>query len=98
VGFVAWDGVYVEIKPRQKYKQAIFDSHGEDTEKLVGAIDYVLSGKADKDQVLKEAIEKPPEGTKAFFCIKCGAPPNVPITRGIAEVNCIYCGTKNKIQ
>ena len=98
VGFMAWDGVYVEIKPGQKYKQAIFDTHGEDAEKLVGAIDYVLSGQADKDRVLTEAIEKPPEGIKAFFCVKCGAPLNVLTTRGIAEVNCMYCGTKNKIQ
>ncbi|MCX8188693.1 MAG: hypothetical protein N3F64_03210 [Nitrososphaeria archaeon] len=96
VGIIAWEGVYIDLKPGQKYKAIVFDTSGDDTEKLIDAINYVLSGQADRDMVLVEV--KPVEGPKAFFCIKCGAPLDVPTTRGVYEVSCKYCGTRNKIQ
>jgi len=98
VGLIAWEGIYLELRPGQKFNQAIFDTTGDDTEKLIESIDYVLSGQADKDKAMIAVEEKPPEGPKAFLCIKCGAPLDVATTRGIAEVECNYCGTKNKIK
>ncbi|MGQ9781583.1 MAG: hypothetical protein ACUVQ8_04935 [Nitrososphaeria archaeon] len=98
VGLIAWEGVYIELRPGQKFKEAVFDTTGDDTEKLIETIDYVLSGQADKDMVVTEAEQRPVEGPKAFFCIKCGAPLDVATTRGISEATCKYCGTKNKIQ
>lgn len=98
VGLIAWEGVYIELKQGQRFKEAVFDTSGDETEKLVEAINYVLSGQADKDKALVAAEEKVVEGPKAFFCLKCGAPLDIATTRGIAEVECKYCGTKNKVQ
>ena len=98
VGLIAWEGVYVELRPSQKYKEVIFDTTGDNTEKMVDPVNYVLSGQADKDKALIAVDEKPIEGPQAFLCIKCGAPLNVATTRGISDVECKYCGTRNKIQ
>lgn len=98
VGLIAWEGVYVELKPGQKYKEVVFDTTGDDTEKLIDTVNYVLSGQADKDKAQTAVDEKPLEGPKAFLCIKCGAPLEVATTRGILEVECNYCGTKNRMQ
>ncbi|MEM2180464.1 MAG: hypothetical protein QXP32_06580 [Nitrososphaeria archaeon] len=96
VGLIAWEGIYIDLRPGQKYSVIVFDTKGDDTEKLIESINYVLSGQADKDKVIVEA--KTVEKAEAFFCIKCGAPLDVPTTRGIYEVSCKYCGTKNKIK
>ncbi len=96
VGLIAWEGDYIDLRPGQKYKAIVFDTKGDDTEKLIECINYVLSGQADKDKIMLEV--KPVEGVKAFFCIKCGAPLDVPTTRGVYEVVCKYCGTINKIR
>jgi DNA-directed RNA polymerase subunit RPC12/RpoP len=96
VGLIAWEGVYVDLRPGYKFKAVVFDTKGDDTEKVVEAINYVLSGQADKDRTVLEV--KPVEEPKAFFCIKCGAPLYVPTTRGIYEVECKYCGTRNRIK
>ncbi|MEM3404235.1 MAG: hypothetical protein QXJ17_06855 [Nitrososphaeria archaeon] len=98
VGLIAWEGVYIELKQGQKFKEVVFDTSGDETEKLVEVINYVLSGQADKDKSLVVAEEKVIEGPKAFFCLKCGAPLDLATTRGIAEIECKYCGTRNKIQ
>ncbi len=98
VGLIAWEGVYIELRSGQKFKEAVFDTKGDDTERLIEAVNYVLSGQADKDKVTTEAEEKPQEGARAFFCIKCGAPLDIPTARGISEATCKYCGTKNKIK
>lgn len=96
VGLIAWEGVYIDLHAGQKYSAIVFDTKGDDTEKLLEYINYVLSGQADRDKVMLEV--KTVEEAKAFFCIKCGAPLDVPTTRGIYEVSCKYCGTRNKIK
>jgi len=96
VGLIAWEGVYIDLRPGYKFKAVVFDTKGDDTDKMVEAINYVLSGQADRDMTVVEV--KPAEGPKAFLCIKCGAPLDVPTTRGVYEVVCKYCGTKNRLQ
>lgn len=96
VGLIAWEGVYIDLKPGYKFKAIVFDTNGDDTEKLIDVINYVISGESDRDKIVLES--KSVEEPRAFFCIKCGAPLDVPTTRGIYEVICKYCGTKNRLK
>ncbi|MGB9727058.1 MAG: hypothetical protein ACPLZF_01500 [Nitrososphaeria archaeon] len=96
VGLIAWEGVYIDLRPGYKFKAIVFDTKGDDTGKLIDIINYVISGESDRDKIVLET--KPVEGPKALFCIKCGAPLDVPTTRGLYEVECKYCGTKNRLK
>lgn len=92
VGFFEGGGVYIDFKPSAPVRQLVFDLPDTSIDNLVEDVNYVLSGRADRDRAatLKRPLEK--QAPVVIRCPYCGAPIKKEMARGVTSVKCEYCG------
>ena len=98
VGFFARGGIFVDFRQGAPVSKLIFDLKDYLIDYLISDVNYVLTGRADKEKlrVSKEMIsERIP---KVIKCPVCGAPVKQEIVRGMTSVRCQYCGAVIQLQ
>ena len=98
VGFFARGGIFIDFRQGAPVEKLVFDLKDYLIDYIIGDINYVLSGQADKEKLIgpKEVISQ--RIPRVIKCPVCGAPVKQEIVRGMTSIKCQYCGATIQLQ